>query len=294
MADGTVTIDPVNNQGAVNQIGPVTQPAIVGPGSGLGGATTPGQDFASTLLAILSGIKGFGTGPTSDLGRAQQAAAIADPYAQQRSQWWPQIQQQMTDIQGLMADPTKFLQSPMFTAPLQLGGENLARQFGAAGMGQSGNVGLAETQFGQSFADQYLQEQLGNMRANMGILGNLGGVNAGSPAAAGQLYAGGAANQNANQAGALAGLGSLLPFIVSGLGSAGGGLVNWLKSIGGGGSNWASGGGFGTTGGLSPGEGTTGSWDLTGGGFGDTGGLPPEVTSPDLSNIDWGSVFNMG
>ena len=274
MADATTQPIPMPLSPLPNNIG-------VG---GLGGNTTAGQDISTIIGAILSGVGAFGGGTTGDVGKGLFAAQLADPYMNQRSQWWPQIQQQMTDIQGLMSDPTKFLQSPMFTAPLQLGGENLARQYGASGMGQSGNVGLAETQFGQSFADQYLQEQLGNMRSNLGALANLGGVNAGSPAAAAQSYLTGAGAQRTDLSSLAAGLGPILASILGGSGGLSG-LTNWLKSIGGGSSAtndpYVTGGGSFTD----PGSGITFGAPAAGGGdfYGGGGGA-----------IDWSTLPNLG
>jgi hypothetical protein len=214
-------------------------------GSLMGGNLTSGQDWSSLLGSLFGGYQAIkGTANTD----AQKAAQVADPYMGQYSQWQDQIK-------SLMSNPSSFLQDPMFTAPLQLGGESLARQFGASGMGLSGNEDAALQSYGQSQGNAYLQQQLDR-------LFTLGGVNKGSPAAAGQILSRGQDQQNSNIGSGLSGLGNILGSL---LGASPGGLIGQLLSSLGGGGGFS---------GSSPGGGLGGLFG------GDNSGAPPSGITP--------------
>jgi hypothetical protein len=99
-------------------------------------------------------------------------------------------------LMQLMANPSSFLSSPLFTSTLDVGTQAVNRSQAAQGFLGSGNQATALQQFGQSFASSQLlgQEQL---------LGSLSGAgNASSPSQA--LTAGtGAFGQSFNQLGSL-------------------------------------------------------------------------------------------
>lgn len=98
------------------------------------------------------------------LGLAEDTQGKQDYYNQQLMQ--------------LMANPSSFLSSPIFTSSLNVGTEAVNRSEAAQGFLGSGNQATALQQFGQSFASSQLlgQEQL---------LGSLSGAgNASSPSQA--------------------------------------------------------------------------------------------------------------
>lgn len=168
-----------------------------------------GFDLTS-LASFISAISG------KDTSNANQAADAADPFRSQRAQYQPQIA-------SLMADPSSILKDPTFTASLNLGGENLARQFGAKGMANSGNINAAEEQFGTTFAQNAIQQKLTNLM-------QLSGVNTGSPAAAGQALQTGQANTAAGVGSGLAGLDDIINQLM-GPGAASSGLMGLIKQM---------------------------------------------------------------
>lgn len=132
-------------------------------------------------------------------------------------------------LMQLMANPSTFLDNPLFTSTLKTGTEAVNRSQAAQGFLGSGNQATALMQFGQSFASSQLTQQ-------EQILASLSGAgNASSPSQA-VGAATGAQGQEFNQ------LGSLLASLGYATKDLGGGVTS---SSGSGGANygaWNSGG----------------------------------------------------
>ena len=145
------------------------------------GNTTTGVDagLGTDIGAILALINGLGNN-----SGAMNIAQTADPWGPQRSQY-------QTQLNAFMANPSSVLTDPAFKAAENLGAENVARNAGAAGMGNSGNNLAALFNYGQTAGLNFEQQKFNQ-------LSSLAGVNAGSPAAAAQLEEGALANQQTN------------------------------------------------------------------------------------------------
>src|ERR1700687_5610150 len=90
---------------------------------------TTGQGLGTDLADLYSLFTRLGN---TDKNNASTVAHIADPFMDQR----PQYQDQMSQF---MKDPSAIFQDPAFLAAQKVGGEAVARNAGAAGMGNSGN-----------------------------------------------------------------------------------------------------------------------------------------------------------
>ena len=208
--------------------------------------------------------------------------------------WASQMPQYQSMLSGLTKDPTSFLQSPLFTKPLQLGGENVARQFGAQGMSNSGNVDAALQDYGQTFANNYLQQWMRQLQP-------MAGVGWGNPTGAAGLASGAQQFNIGQRAGSLTGGLSALASLLGGLlGTPGSAIGSLVKALTGGGSG--GGGGLGTgdiaapptdpaSGGV-PND-PNNPWNAYGPGYGD-----PSITDPSqwlggsdpMANIDLTSL----
>ena len=216
----------------------------------MGMPTLPNVVSGSTLGGDLGGLYDLITGIQGKPQTAYQTAAgMADPFAAQRGQY----QQQLL---GLLTDPSSFKSDPGYKFALQQGQEGITRAENAlAGTMRSGALAPELAKFTEGYASQAYNDRISQLAL-------LSGATTGSPAAAGQLYAGG---YNANQSsigGGIKTIGDLIGGLLGIGGSSGGGLVDAInKLIGGQGSAL-----------------TDPTAGLTGGG--ETGGFP------DLSNWD--------
>jgi hypothetical protein len=220
------------------------------------------QDIGS-IISLITGLTG-----SPD---ANKIADSADP-------WAPNRQQYMDQLNAFMKDPGSIFTDPAFQAAQKVGAENISRQFGAAGMGASGNRLADLFSFGQSSALDFEKQRFNE-------LSNLAGVNVGSPVAAAGLKLGNLQTQGSNLANGLAGV---LPLLASLFGlNTGGGLAGLAGSIGklfGGG-----GGGIDISKLLDQGG-------ITAGGL-DTGGTLGDIMTPgDVAGVsgpgDFGSVLD--
>jgi hypothetical protein len=203
--------------------------------------TSVQNDPLTTLIGqLFSGYQGLGTGPLSATGQAEKAAAAADPFASQR----PQYQQQ---LQGLLTDPSSFKTDPGYQFALGQGQEGISRASNALyGTQRTGHLAPELAKFTEGYASQAYSDRINQLTT-------LAGGNQGSPAAAGTLLAGGAANQNAALAGGIGGLGNLLNALLgTGSGGAGAtGATQLIKALLGGSGG---GGGLGDFTGLTSGD----------------------------------------
>lgn len=113
------------------------------------------------------------SGSTSPTG----AAAAADPFAAQRSQYQTQLSNMMTP--GAVFNSS----DPSYAFRFQQGADSLNRQQNATGNMGSGAEMAAATTYGQNMASQEYANQFSR-------LSQLAGANIGSPAAAGQILSG--------------------------------------------------------------------------------------------------------
>jgi hypothetical protein len=139
--------------------------------------------FAAIAAPVVGGLVSSLLSPS---GQQQSAApAAADPFAAQR----PQYQTQLNDM---MKPGAQFnAQDPSYKWRLDQGAGAMAAQQAATGGGVSGRAMLDAQTYGQGMASQEYQNQFTR-------LSKLAGVDAGSPAAAGQILQ--QQNQNQQQA----------------------------------------------------------------------------------------------
>lgn len=163
------------------------------------GATMPngsgdGSGLLQGLLGLLGlGHQGYGNGigtANGALANGQQAAGLADPWAQYRT---PFAQQLTPDkVNSLLnPDPNAIKNDPAYQFQLQQGIGAINQGDAAQGTLRSGNRGVELAQYGQGLASTYEQQLFNNNMTRLGALGNLAGVNAGSPAASAQMLMGG-------------------------------------------------------------------------------------------------------
>jgi hypothetical protein len=184
----------------------------------IGGATVPGSDPLAqgigSIYDLIRGVSGY------DVTRAQNAAALADPFATQRPQY-----QQM--LQGLLTDPNSFKKDPGYQFALSEGQQGIERQANALYGGGGAGALLPElAKYTEGYAAQNYDQRINQLMT-------LSGATTGSPGTAGQLLAGGYQNQDKSLAGGALGLSAALPWILQqlgidpsklGLGGAGSGL----------------------------------------------------------------------
>lgn len=189
-------------------------------------------------------------------GGSSNPVQTSDPFADQRAQYQPMLQNLMNSGQPQLSSAAMIApgatfnpNDPSYQFRLQQGSENMQRQLAASGLGSSGNAMAALQDYGQQAASQEFgnefarasqvdQLQQGNYNNRYSQLAQLSGATSGNPAAAGALQA----NQ---QAGASAALTGLTPSLVN----AGGSL--WNMAMGGGGSNITIGDGSSSVGAIS-------------------------------------------
>ena len=159
------------------------------------------------------------SGPSAGQISGQQSQEQATVFGEQQG-----FEQQLA---ALLKDPSSVTKLPGYQFQLGQGEQSLARQFIAASYGGSGNMGAGLIKYGQDYASNAYQQQVG-------ILSQLAGITApSSPAALGGNALTGQANQNAqmnNMLYQLGVLGGYQPF---------GGAQNAWNSV----SNWFSGAG---------------------------------------------------
>ena len=240
-----------------------------------GGSGTMGTgDLLTQFYDLISGVSG------KDVNRAKEAASLADPFASQRGQYQKQLQ-------GLLTDPNSFKTDPGYQFALGQGQEGISRASNALyGTQRTGHLAPELAKFNEGYASQAYGDRINQLM-------QLSGANTGSPAAAGQLLAGGFANQDKSLAGGAAGIGTLLDMLTQGMGGGSGGLLGVIKSILGGGG---VGGGAGPGGSVDPvtGEITYGTGPGASTGVGDQGGFPGDpnygIGEPVDPGFDIGSL----
>lgn len=158
--------------GVMSQLGTV--------GKGLGALSSfispSNSDLTGKLLGglVTSALTG---GKNSD---ATSAASAADPFSTQRAGYQAQLQK-------LMTDPSAFKQTAGQQAITQQGMDTATAKLSTMGLQGSGAQAAALTNIATTNAAQNYQQEIANLM-------QLSGVNAGSPASAGQIL------QNQNQA----------------------------------------------------------------------------------------------
>jgi hypothetical protein len=239
---------------------------------------TPGQGLGTDISGILSLIASLNG---TDKSNASQVADIADPFRSQRPQY-------MDQLSAFMKDPGSIFGDPAFKAAQAQGGETVARNAGAAGMGNSGNKLASLFSYGQSSALDFEKQKFSELLP-------LSGATQGNPGAAALATQLGQQNQQSGISAGIAGIAGLLTQL--GIPSA---LANQISQAMGGnptfganqGSNWSGnadpGGSLGVDGIGGLGGDQSGGIDL--GGFGDLAG--GSFGSPtDWTNIDFGQFF---
>lgn len=201
--------------GASASVNPFAGPGYAGLSSGTGaaaGGSGTGSGAFSWLkgtgdalfgtaktIGLLPSIKGYFSSrdAANTMSRAtDSAAARADPFASERSGYQDMLGQMMTN-------PNYMMQDPSYNFRVQQGQDALERSNAARGYLGSGNMNFDLQKYGQDMASQ----EYGNQYKR---LSELAGVNAGSPAVAGQTYGQGmtnVANQNQQTAGSLGNMG---------------------------------------------------------------------------------------
>jgi hypothetical protein len=227
-----------------------------------GSNLTPGQGIGTDIAGIISLIQSLGG---KDASNASQVAHIADPFMDQR----PQYQQQM---QQFMSDPSAIFNDPAFKAAQSVGGEAVARNAGAAGMGNSGNKLASLFSFGQSSALDFEKMKYNELLP-------LTGATTGNPGAAAFATQMGQQNQQKGISAGLAGIGGIIDALVkAGLPA---GLAKQIGEMFGGGSGVTSGDitGYGLT---DPGTASGG----LGGALTDTNAVTGDMSSGDVNIIN--------
>lgn len=256
-------------------------------------------DLGSTINAIMDLVRhNNGT----DISNANQAAALADPFASQRAGYQKQLQ-------GLLTDPNSFQIDPGTEYSINAGNDAITRAANAQGVSRGGSV---VSDIGKNVTGQ--SEAAYNNRIQQLLTAS--GATTGSPAAAAAALT---AGQNTD-ASRLSSTGSLADQILSllsgGKGASGltGAAASIWSAIKGNLGGDSSGGGVGTDipmpndniggdGGSSPLVGgdnpptpmiTGGGGINEGGDGGDLGGVGTNLGGNDIGGIDWGSIFDTG
>lgn len=148
---------------------------------------------------IISGLIDFFNSISGKTGAQQTgAAAAADPFASQRRQYQTQLLDIMKNTSSIFSDPA-------FQAAESQGMGAISRQFGAQGMGGSGNKTAELFKYGTSFGLDFFKNQ-------RDALMQMAGVNAGSPGTAGAILAGSPEKTNSGTA---AGINSIMQLLQS-------------------------------------------------------------------------------
>lgn len=246
--------------------------------SGLDRGNGEGLDFGSLLGFLGLGHNAFGNG----LGTADGFLALGDRAADRADPWGTSGRRgQFSDVLTpdyvanlLRTDPQAIRDNPAYKFDLEEGTNAINVGSAAQGSLNSGNRLYELQKYGTGLAAKYGQQEFANNLGRLGVMGNLAGVNAGSPGAAAEaLWQGGrnAANiRNGSLAdllrgGANGGMGNLLGMLGSGVS----GLWNWLSGDGG------------LPDGFNLGD-YLNSGDSEWGDVGDVS---------DFSDVDWGSLF---
>lgn len=213
----------------------------------LGSLFGGGSDLSSFLGMLGLGRNAFGSGLGTaegalDLGN--RASALADPWGSSGRR------QQFSDLMTpdyvnrlLSLDPEAIKNDPGYQFMLEQGTNAINVGDAAQGTLRSGNRLYELQDYGQGLANRFAQQRFQNNLNSLGVMGNLAGVNAGSPGAAAEalwqggrnaanirngslngLFRGGGAGGNPLQ-----GAGNLLGMI----GQGGSALWNWLSGNGG-------------------------------------------------------------
>ncbi len=182
-------------------------------------------DLGTLIGSLLTGgydlFRGFSGGSQGDIGRAREAAALADPFASQRPQY-----QEM--LQGLLTKPGSFVADPGYQFALGQGQDAIQGAGNAIyGGTRAGAIYPELAKFTEGYAAQNYDNRINQLlRAS--------GAESGSPGAAGAILAGGFDKQDQNIG---AGLSSLLNGLLGGpslqglLGGNEGGLVGLISRL---------------------------------------------------------------
>ncbi len=199
-----------------------------------------GFDLGSLLGMLGLGRNAFGNG----LGTAEGALALGDRAADRADPWGSSGRRgQFSDIftpeyvQNLLRqDPEAIKNDPGYKFQLEQGTNAINVGDAAQGTLHSGNRLYELQDYGQGLATRFSQQRFNNNLSSLGVMGNLAGVNAGSPGAAAEaLWQGGRNAANIRNGslndlfrGGNNGTGNLLGM----LGNGASGLWNWLTGNG--------------------------------------------------------------
>ena len=164
-------------------------------------------------------------------------AGIASQAEGQSGTQFGEQQQYAGMLNNLISDPSSITSTPGYQFNFNQGADAVSREMGAAGLGGSGNEGIALTQYGQQYATSALtqQEQL---------LGQLSGLTTTSSNSSLLGTASSANNNSFNQTGQLL---ASLGYMSGGYGGSGGfnsAAANGGVIPGGGGNTMDAGGGY--------------------------------------------------
>lgn len=194
---------PAPNNGATTG-GPTGTNSVSGtpPLSTSGVPTAPGTTTTPGTTNSLGTVAGGLVNAITDLGQsqdyktwAQQAAALADPFASQRGQY-------QTDLSNLYADPSSVQNTPGYQFALQQGlGATANRDNNKFGLG-AGSTSVDMQNYAQGLASQ-------TYNSTVGQLEQLSGANTASPGTAATAYASGMNASALAQTGAMGALSPL-------------------------------------------------------------------------------------
>lgn len=114
-----------------------------------------GSDTAKNLLNLGSGVYGL-TQAQKMKNLAKDAYTASDPFGPQRAQYAKQLQ-------DLMKDPSSLKDEPGYKFQEEQGEQAVTRQMAAKGYLGSGNMGVALTEYGQGFANNYLNQRISTL-----------------------------------------------------------------------------------------------------------------------------------
>ena len=157
-------------------------------------ALSTADSIGAGLGGVLSLIQGLSSGPYGAVTQAQQAAALADPFAAQRAGYQDQLR-------GLLSDPSSFKTDPGYQFALSQGQDAIKGNAGALYGGTAGLGGLNPelAKFTEGYAAQNYDNRINQLM-------QMSGANTGSPATAGQILAGGFQQQSSDLSGGIAAL----------------------------------------------------------------------------------------
>lgn len=114
--------------------------------------STISSPTAKNLLNLGSGIYGL-TQANALKGLASKAFNQSDPFGSQRPMYAAQLMQ-------LMQDPNSITKDPSYKFQFDQGADAVQRKMAAGGYLGSGNEGVALTQYGQNFANTFLDDRM--------------------------------------------------------------------------------------------------------------------------------------